>query len=81
VTLLLWFTLVAVLLVALDLGYIWLRAWFEVKGLPRGETYICNKHGPMQKESTISFIGVPYCPLCFHERLQSAERIPVNGPK
>lgn len=76
------FWLIATMPIAVFLyvGYVFLAAYVEVKGLPRGETFICDKHGPMQKETTITFVGVPYCSLCFHERLKSAEQIPgING--
>jgi hypothetical protein len=67
------------LLVGGYIGYIWLVAWFEVKALPRAETFMCDKHGPMQKEYTITFAGVPYCSMCFHEKLSVMEKIPGSN--
>ena len=70
------FCIIGVLIGAgLYLGGTYLRAWFEVKALPKSEVFLCDKHGPIQKESTITFMGVPYCPRCFHERMNNAERI------
>jgi hypothetical protein len=60
-------------------GYIWLSAWFEVKALPRSDVFMCDKHGPMQKEYTVSFAGMPYCALCFHESLSKMEKIPGSN--
>jgi hypothetical protein len=73
-----WLILGLILAAGLYVGWVYFTAWFEVRALPRSETFICNKHGPIQKESTISFSGVPYCSLCFHQNLSSAERILGN---
>jgi len=77
--LLLWSPLWVPLTVAGYVGYIYLSAWFEVKALPRSEVFVCDKHGPMQRESCITFMGIPYCSLCFHERMKSSETIMGNG--
>jgi len=78
----LWLLLVGLpLAAAAYIGYIWLSAWFEVHALPRSEVYICNTHGPIQKESCISFMGVPYCPICFHTKMKSAEAIMGDGQR
>lgn len=67
----------AVLLGAgLYFAYIWFSAWFEVKALPREEVFMCNYHGPIHKGNLIEFMGIPYCPSCFHSKLSAAERIP-----
>lgn len=76
--LLFWFLIGLPIGAGLYVGWIYFQAWFDVRALPRSESYICTKHGPIQKESTISFSGVPYCPICFHQNLNSAERILGN---
>ena len=70
-----WIVIGLPVLAGLYVVYIYVEAWFEVKALPRSEVFICSKHGPIQKESTISFSGVPYCPICFHTNLSNSERI------
>lgn len=72
---LLWIAGLSLLAVGVYFGLIYLMAWFEVKALPKGETFICSKHGPIHKDSLITFVDTPYCPVCFHERLSSAETI------
>src|ERR1035437_2445 len=76
-----WSPLWLPLLVAAYVGYVYLEAWFETKALPRSEVFVCDKHGPMQRESTISFMDIPYCSICFHERMKSAESMLGNGQK
>jgi len=55
--------------------YLWLDAWAAAKTAPRSEMFLCDTHGPMRKEHMITFVGIPYCPLCFHSKLTRAEKI------
>jgi hypothetical protein len=52
-----------------------LMAWLEVKGQPKEEMFLCEKHGPIRKVHCITFLDTLYCPRCFHERLSSAEKV------
>jgi hypothetical protein len=75
----LWLMLAPPLLVGLYIGYIYLEAWVITRAQPREEGFMCDKHGLMQKRYTISFAGVAYCAICFHEKLETMEKIPTNG--
>jgi hypothetical protein len=79
--LLLWIIFGVPISAGLYVGYVYLEAWFETKALPRSEVFVCDKHGPMQRESTISFMDLPYCSICFHERMKSAESMLGNGQR
>jgi len=59
----------------LYVAWICLEAFVEVKGQPREDMWLCDVHGTISKRHLIYFIGMPYCPLCFHNRLSSAEKI------
>jgi hypothetical protein len=66
-------------LAACYVGLVYLVAWFEVKAQPRADAFLCDKHGVMNAEYTISFAGVKYCSICFHEKLGMMEKVPSNG--
>lgn len=51
-----------------------LAAWLLVRSAPREEMFLCPKHGPMRQTHTIEFMGTPYCPLCWHERMMTMEK-------
>ena len=74
--LLLLFALFAVLYMV----YIVFAAWWEVRRSPREPMFMCDRHGPIRKEHLIHFQSSPktwvdYCPICFHERLASVEKV------
>jgi len=58
----------------LYVGYVFISEWIAVKAAPREEMLLCAKHGPIRMNGTIDFYGQRYCGLCFHQRLESAER-------
>lgn len=64
-----------VLLAGGYIGYTWLNAYLQTKAWPREPMFICDKHGPINKNYIIQFSGVDYCSLCFHEKLETAEKI------
>lgn len=58
-----------------------IEAWLEVKAAPREEMVICQHHGPIRSSLLLKMPGFNkndplsgYCPLCFHETLQKAEK-------
>lgn len=75
-------SVIVLLFAVLYVGISYLRAWLSVKAAPKTEMNWCPRHGPVRKEDMITFLDVPYCPLCFHQKLSEAERNPeqfVNG--
>jgi len=56
------------------LGWIVFSSYLATKASPREPMVWCPKHGPIRQQYMITFMGVPYCSICFHERLQAAER-------
>jgi len=66
--------------IALYILYLWVDAIVRVKMTPREAMFVCDKHGAIRQKHIIKFqIGpneyVDYCPRCFHERLQNAEKV------
>ena len=63
-------------------GWIYFSAYAYVKQLPRKNMFLCDRHGAISPEYTISFQVGPkeddvqkYCALCFHDKLKKAEQI------
>jgi hypothetical protein len=52
-----------------------LATYLEEKARPREAMFLCHKHGAIRKDHLIFFAGTEYCPICFHERLTTAEEI------
>lgn len=73
-----WITLLlfvmVIIFVALYVGWAILSTWLAVKAAPREEMLLCPVHGPIRKSNAIDFMGEPFCSICFHQRLSSAER-------
>jgi hypothetical protein len=66
-----WF-LTALLLSILYVGYVVFYAKLEVKNRPRETFYMCDKHGAYRASHALWIVkDVPYCPVCFAERLKS----------
>jgi hypothetical protein len=58
---------------------LWIYSIYDrVRRCPKGEMYLCHRHGPIFLKDTIRFLDRPYCPRCFHENLQRAEQIGVK---
>lgn len=55
--------------------WLFLSAYLEVKAQPREAMFWCTKHGMMRKKDCISFMGMDYCILCWHERVKSQEKV------
>jgi hypothetical protein len=51
----------------------WVMAWIETKSSPRKPMFWCAKHGAIPTDTVIKFMEAEYCPICFHERLKTAE--------
>lgn len=56
------------------LAYIMLTAWSFVKTMPREDMFICTAGHMVLKKNLINFMGEDFCPICFHNRLKSAEQ-------
>lgn len=70
-----WIFLGLCFIVGCYFAIIWLEAYIEVKGQPREEMFLCDKHGAISKRHLIKFMDFDYCPMCFHEKLSEAEKI------
>lgn len=64
----LWVIGLVILFYVLYIGWVYLASWLEVKNAPREEMFNCDTHGPIRKVHLITFMDVPYCPICFHEK-------------
>jgi len=45
------------------------------KMAPREDMMLCDKHGLFLKKHCITFMDVPYCPRCFHEKQSDMEKV------
>ncbi len=68
-------TIVTVATAIVYFGWVLLSAWLETKNSPKEPMFLCNAHGFIRQKHLISFMGVPYCPVCFHTRLSSMEKV------
>lgn len=68
-----WGTVVVLVLLGLYALAVIVGAWLKVKGAPREEMFWCSKHGEIRKKYCIDFAGMPYCSLCFHERMKGID--------
>ena len=59
----------------LYLVYLFLSAFAEVKTSPREEMFMCQVHGPIRKQDCITFIDLPYCPICFNDRMNTGNTV------
>jgi hypothetical protein len=62
-------------LIVLYLCWMIVGTYLIVRAQPREPMEWCPKHGPIRKEHMITFAGTPYCSICFHERMKTAENI------
>jgi hypothetical protein len=80
-----------ILLIALIvIGIAALHAYSETERAPRIPMFVCDKHGPMPKSSTLKLFDVPmdhlddngkmvrkeilYCSICYEERIVDARK-------
>lgn len=61
-------------LLVLYAGWLVFSSYLSVKAAPREPMEWCPVHGPIRKQYMITFMGMPYCAICFHNRLRTAER-------
>ena len=63
-----------VISIILWLAYLCISAWWEVKNTVRKPMILCDRHGPILEENVITFMEVPYCPLCWNEKWNAAKQ-------
>lgn len=47
-----------------------LKAWWDTKHAPKKVMAMCDTHGPLMDNQTITFLDTPYCARCWFSKVK-----------